>query len=377
MEITPLHHIEAPDGTYEETAHGLSRLTTAHVNSPIVSRMLSLFHREAQKIIAAPFTIQGYHYDRARDAWDVKLLFEDGRTHTLEVAYQDIDEELALSPRREVQKSFTESTGLMTRSYEDGYSRATTHYFTNTPVKESNLLGEWSWSKPHVRFVVQDGTIHLMKGFSKIETIVRKIFYPEKMTQWKEQNRQAIRSYVSFLEREIGKEKLEQIQKTYGFDFDEMIQQGSPLRPKYIYFCNIGMNNIEMPDVTRLGTKVEVFLSEHRVDEKLFTIFTEGDHPFTDREARAILQKFGPDGTVADFYRYLGAIRDEDGPSEHFSDTRFGKLMSLLETPQSQWEKLYTGRKFSKAIKGAYNKGFDINPFYDRFKTRDSCSNDR
>ncbi len=357
MEVTPIHHIEAPDGTYEQTAHGLSRLTSSHPNNPIVSRMLSVFYREAQKVIETPFTIEAYKYDSKRNAWDVKLLLQDGQTHILEVTQQDIHEELTLSSRRAVQKSFTESTGLLIPSHEDGYTRAATHYFTNTPIKEDNILNEWSWSKPRVRFVVQDGAIHLMKGFSTIERIFRRIFYRQEMRQWEDQNRQAIRAYVGFLEREIGKEKLEQIQKTYNFDFEEMIKNGDPLRPKYIYFCNIGMNNIEMSDVTRLGNKMEDFLTEHRVDESLLTIFRNGNHPFTDREARAILQKFGPEGTVADLYRYIGAVRDDSGvSSEHLDHDRFGKLVSLLETPQSQWEKLYTGRKFSKTIKGSYNK---------------------
>ncbi|MCP5503631.1 MAG: hypothetical protein H7A41_00595 [Chlamydiales bacterium] len=357
MEVAPIHHIEAPDGTYEQTAHGLSRLTASHLNSPVVSRMLSLFYREAQKVIEAPFTIEAYRYDREKNAWDVKLLFYDGNTHILEVAQQDIHDELTLSSKRAVQKSFTESTGLLVPSYEDGYTRAATHYFTNTPIKEDNILNEWSWSKPRVRFVVQDGTIHLMKGFSTIERIFRKIFYRQEMRQWEEQNRQAVRAYVGFLEREIGKEKLEQIQKTYGFDFEKMIKDGDPLLPKYIYFCNIGMNNIEMSDVTLLGNKIEDFLSEHRVDERLLTIFMSGNHPFTNREARAILQRFGQEGTVADLYRYIGAVRDESGmSSEHLDHERFGKLVKLLETPKGQWERLYTGRKFSKTIKGSYNK---------------------
>lgn len=356
MDMTPIHHVETPSGTYELNSKGLSHLTPYHTTSSMKARLISVFYKEAQKIISAPFVIEGYHLDVEKRTWNVKLLFEDGQSHNLEILHQDIDDEISLSMNRQLQKSFTESVGLTVPSYEDGYTRSATQFFESHPIPEARLLNQWSWSKPRARFVVSKGLIHLTKGFSKIEVIFRRIFQRDKMQAWEAQNQEAIKSYVSFLRQEIGIEKLMEIQKTYGFDFVEMYHSGKPLEPKHIYFCNIGMNNIEMNDVTRLGKNVDAFLSEHQMDEKLLPILQRSNHPFTLRESRALLKKFGADGTVANLYAYLGALRDDAMPAEHLDSGRFGKLIKLLETPESQWEKLYTGRKFQKQIKGAYNK---------------------
>ncbi len=186
--------------------------------------------------------------------------------------------------------------------------------------------------------------IHITKGFSRIETIFRRIFQPEKMRQWEDQNRHTVAAYTSFLRKEVGLVNLNQIQNTYEFDFREMYEKGSPLEPKHIYFCNIGMNNIEMRDVKDLESRVETFLNMHENSENLHSILSSDNHPLTLREARAILKKLGKEGTIKDLQTYFNS-----------SSERFAQLVKLLETPKEAWEKIYTGRKFQTEIKGIYN----------------------
>ena len=162
---------------------------------------------------------------------------------------------LNLTPfESKVKVSFELSTDLETPSYRDGFSLAASHFFKNKHISESDLLSE---SPLHVqqRIVLRDGKIFLKKGISKASAVFRKLYQKDKMQTRLEENRHTIEAYVAFLKKEIGAEKLQQIQQTYGFNFDEMIQQGVFLQPKHIYLCNIGMNNIEHSDVISLKKK--------------------------------------------------------------------------------------------------------------------------
>lgn len=342
MDTTNVRQIETPWELYTVQPEGT------------MTSLLSAFYARAQRVISDPFTITDYVQNDALGQWTVKLSFEDGRVQELHIPYQDLQDEIDLSTNRQVQRAFTESTGVDVPTFKDGYTRAATHFFTTNQIKESKLLG--SWNSPRPRLVVSKGMIHLTKGFSKIEAIFRRIFQPKMMAEWEEQNREAIDAYVSFLERDVGRVKLSEIQKIYGFDFAKMREKGLPLEPKHIYFCNIGMNNIEMNDVTRLGSRVSLFLASKRYSDQLLPLLRGGDHPFTMREARAILEKLGKEATVADLHVALGGVQGQPFPSEFFTEKTFGKLVSLLETPAKDWEALYTGRKFKKPIKGAYNK---------------------
>ncbi|MCP5505648.1 MAG: hypothetical protein H7A38_02060 [Chlamydiales bacterium] len=342
MDIINARQIETPWDLYTVQSEGT------------MTSLLSAFYARAAEVISDPFTITDYAQDDASGKWTIKLLLEDDRVHELDIPYQDLQDEIDLSTNRQVQRAFTESIGVDVPTFKDGYTRAATHFFETHQIEESKLLGSWISSRP--RLVVTKGMIHLTKGFSKIEAIFRRIFQPKMMAEWEEQNREAMDAYVSFLEREVGRAKLSEIQKIYGFDFAKMREKGLPLEPKHIYFCNIGMNNIEMNDVTRLGSRVSLFLASNRYSDQLLPLLRGGDHPFTMREARAILEKLGKEATVADLHIALGGVQGQPFPSEYFTEKTFGKLVSLLETPAKDWESLYTGRKFMKIIRGAYNE---------------------
>ncbi|MCB1107168.1 MAG: hypothetical protein KDK76_03635 [Chlamydiia bacterium] len=248
---------------------------------------------------------------------NVVVIKEDGAEETLTLDRQDVVSKIDADQRPTL--TFTESADLDTPSYLDGYSRAAAHYFTSHPTPESSLFGIED------RIVVKEGEITLKSGLSKVSRLFRWIFKRSKMEKRAEENRESIRSYVAFLEKEMGPKKLEQIQKTYGFDFREMIENGDDLLPRHVYFCNIGMNNIEYDDVLSLQEKI----NQDELDWSAFTY----------REIRGIKRLLG-----------------ESPSDDQIKALDFGSLIEVLQTPPQSWERIYTGRKIQSLIVGAYNK---------------------
>ena len=304
-------------------------------------QLLPALKRLADERLHAPCLVTSFA-PKHDATWEVSAETPDGKIHHLSLSKREI---LNLTPfESKVKVSFELSTDLETPSYRDGFSLAATHFFKNKHISESDLLSE---SPLHVqqRIVLRDGKIFLKKGISKASAVFRKLYQKDKMQTRLEENRHTIEAYVAFLKKEIGAEKLQQIQQTYGFNFDEMIQQGVFLQPKHIYLCNIGMNNIEHSDVISLKKKIEMFLKiTSHSNVPLVKIIKNFTHPFTQREIRGLLRVLGEDATVRDL------------ANAFHKETTVGAYLEVLETSPESRDKLYTGRKFKAQIVGSYNR---------------------
>jgi len=334
--------VESARGTELQTeGQKPTRLCRCTSLSKEALQLMSAIKTLADERLQAPCLI--VHFSSKKDlTTEVWAETPDGQRHRLSFKNREI---LHLSPyENEVRMSFEPSTDLETPSYRDGFSLAATHFFKNKHINESNLLSE---SALHVqqRVVLRDGKILLKKGISKASAVFRNLYQKDKMQRRLEENRHTIEAYVSFLKKEIGAEKLQQIQQTYGFNFESMIKQGIFLQPKHIYLCNIGMNNIEHSDVTSLKKKIEMFLKiTDPSDVPLIKIIKKFTHSFTQREVRGLLRVLGNGATVRDLANAFN------------KETTVGAYLEVLETSPESRERLYTGRKFKAQIVGSYNK---------------------
>ncbi|MCB1109740.1 MAG: hypothetical protein KDK64_02070, partial [Chlamydiia bacterium] len=268
-----------------------------------------------------------------RTDWQVTAHTHLGQVYQIKLSESAITHEIASINALNV--SFLPALETNTPSYLDGFSLAATHYFKSHPVSESQLFS-WKYTGPRV--VLRDGRIQIKKGYPKAQIPIRHLYQREDMKRREEENQETIRVYVEFLTREIGERKLQEIQRTYGFDFKTI----KYLEPKHIYLCNIGMNNIEHRDVIDLKKRISTWIQSH--DDLNVPLLGEG-HPFTNREVRGLIRLLGRDATLRDLAAAF--------PSE---ETNLNQLVKVLETSKRAQERMYTGRKFEAQIQGSYNR---------------------
>lgn len=167
------------------------------------------------------------------------------------------------------------------------------------------------------------------------------------------------------------------LNNTFDIDFENMIKQNMPLFPDHIFKCNIGVYNIEMPQVESLYLRLVKKLKQFSFDENIslntsqdfFAFFDQLTLPapnlFSLREKRGIylsfIQSAGTDLNTAKFREYLNAFDtyvkgfENPGYGEKIRELKpeiFHRLMEILyvdsclfdhtvSTPQ----KCFTGRK--------------------------------
>ncbi len=168
------------------------------------------------------------------------------------------------------------------------------------------------------------------------------------------ENRKTLAYYQTFVIRACGVAKAKEIQAEYGFDFGEMMADGSPLSPKLVYKCNIGMNDIGMADVDRFADEMRSFLSSlTQSDLRQRT----GTHlPFSLRTIQGLIALIGPDQPLQTLKtRFEGLLlADSRKSSSHLPRALFEDCMQVLVTPDRDWDAIFTGRKIQQTIAGYY-----------------------
>lgn len=318
--IMTISLIEGPEGVSYSTGEAIIPCTNLSRDALATSTAI---HKLAMEKLQSSCVILDYK-PGYQGQWRITAETPDGQKY--EIAFWEKDIVQEIMKVKEVDISFKPSLELDTPSYHDGFSLAAAHYFKNNPIKESKLFSRFH-TEPRV--VLRDGKIQILKGIPKAEVPFRKTYQNESMKRREAENRATIDTYVAFLKKEIGSEKLEEIQRTYGFDFNKIRY----LEPKHIYLCNIGMNNIEYRDVLRFKQKLEIEIGSNPEA----TIGLLGS-PFTNREIRGLIRMFGGESQLKDI-----------------PDLSVGQIMHVLETPKSLWNRIYTGRKFTTQITGSYN----------------------
>lgn len=247
-------------------------------------------------------------------------------------------------------------------NFQDAFTRAATHYFDSTDKKESEFTTAQNYLSPQSRLAVEGNQVTLTKrGLSRLEQVVYRFFRPAVYREWKYQNQNTIQQYQGFLIRECGWEKIERIQKTFGFSLETMKQNGEPLLPVHIYYFNIGMNDIEMRDVSAFATKVhQAFKQDHNPNQKALDSFQTTLAGFSHREIRGLLTLVeNPESvTLGELAKHFDGLQASDDLMT-VSSTVFNNCVKTVTTQKSDWDRSYLGRKFEAPIKGSYNKEID------------------
>lgn len=248
------------------------------------------------------------------------------------------NESSAPSPVRAILPSREPVNNLDTKTYNDPFTRiATSFYMTLTNKSDSE--------KEH-RIIIKDGAVaYSISSIGKSSK------------QMARENSEAIKAFSTYMEAEIGSEKFLEIQNDYGFDLAKMLKKGEPLHPKYVYYFNVGINNLEMKDYSNFKAKVVKF-SKRISKETLKDFFTKNREIFTYREMKGLLTHFGEDAKVSDVQDALKLLQHPKPSKEGL------KLwMNVVSTKNEDFEKLFTGRKYERSVGGSYRGGVSRNYF--------------
>lgn len=209
----------------------------------------------------------------------------------------------------------------------------------------------------NARLIVENDTVALAATVSK---------KPKAVIQ--SENRTAVRAFSAYIKEEIGESKCQQIQRDYGFSLVEMELNGEPLHPKYVFYFNIGANNIEMNDYNEFQYKVKYFVGlnhdENLTLKEYFTNEIKFHHlgtslSFSVREMRNMLAEFGEN-------THLSEVKKKMSLSANPSEKDLNLFTKICYSITSD---MHTGREIENTIKGSYaEKGFftDFEPWIDQ-----------
>lgn len=295
-----------------------------------------------------------------RDGTIIPVVLElDGKQKTLNIDVFELQNELDLQNFSHLTFS-TPSTfptdtkeAILHGSFRDGFTLAATSYFELKNKKVSEVPRDWNFFSPQSRLVVDGDKVVLTKrGLSRFEQLFHRFFNSDTYQEYMRQNAETIGAYKDFLIREVGAEKVDLIERTFGFSLDDMKTEGHPLLPAHVHYFNTGINHIEMRDVKAFEEKIKTLGERYDDDEHkdmlALDFFATEEHDLTMREMRGMLAFSETPQTVT-----LGELK------ERFEAAFFNRCVDAVTTPLSDWEGAYTGRKFNAPIKGSYNKEVD------------------
>lgn len=178
-----------------------------------------------------------------------------------------------------------------------------------------------------------------------------------------ELNKATVAKFKELAIAEFGKEKFAYICHQFHLNFDEMIADGSPLTPEHVYRVNLGLHNMELDDLARFFEHMpklnDSLLQSSEYDKEPLQLFLKREYQsLTAGEMRGLLaavaeacQHASP--TVEDLKQWLipfqtyGSIKEL--PSQHIN-----ALMQVLAVPESEQERIFSGKEISEYIRGGY-----------------------
>ena len=171
------------------------------------------------------------------------------------------------------------------------------------------------------------------------------------------ENRAVVSFYQNFLLREFGQETLSYIESECNIDFDAMRDEGRPLLPDHVSKCNIAANNIELPQVELLWSRLkELFSSLRRylhpgatVADFLLWIGARLDLPLrTLRNLRRLIPtEMGRRPTVENLREFITSLVGPYvlTPLKDLPSDLFNTVVDILMPSDTERQRSFTGRK--------------------------------
>lgn len=268
-------------------------------------------------------------------------------------------EEVPQMSRKPIEENLSLEKLLHTKPFGDPFTKVATQAFqcwnkhfvpTDSPIDNTQL-------------VIEDGVVVLkpLSGNGEPTTL-----------EAERNNRHTVRTFKKFMEREYGLRFLDYIQHRFSFNLDDLIKDGLPLLPDYVWKCNIGVNNHEAHDLEHLWTKLEALskdLTHYKSRAPLDQVFANYQYNpqdpdkihFSLRAMKGLCRALPgyTDTTLptaGDLQAFLKKLFETGAQkAEDLDPERFDKLLSILRIPSEFEERIYTGRKIvHKPIMGYY-----------------------
>lgn len=263
-------------------------------------------------------------------------------------------------------QSLTNSKKYFTfKSYQDPYSQVATLAHTTLPNP--------------TRIVATPEAL-VCRDLNCFQKLFGRVFCTASYTAWQNENRQAVEQYKRFLLTEYGESKVKQVQYTFRghtleMDLDRLIASSSPLSSEHVHLFNIGLANIEQYEVELLFKKLKL-LNISNITGNLLEFFesllSQPSTPLSlnGQEIRGILNDFEKRGgdlstlCIQDFYEtFIKPLQNlsAESHSESLPSSIFNRLIDILQPPVTDaayGDAVYTGKKITAPIKGAYHDGY-------------------
>lgn len=296
----------------------------------------ALYQHLRNQIFSHPFIITNFEIDTRRQMFHITVKLPGENLKKILIPKQELSQDIHAVFERGSSQAF-----------QDGFTLAATTYFQSRKNPESKIPTQWHYLTPQSRIVAQRKQVALTRyGLSRLQQVFCRFFQPKVYQEWVTQNRESVTSYQQFLIAECGREKMKRIEQSFGFSLEKMKEEGEPLLPIYIYYFNIGMNDIEMTDVEAFAKKMHKALNTP-LDPQIFTR----------RELRGI-------GDLNTLERRFKGLK-ETADLRVVSPEVFSRCVDAVMTSEADWERVYTGRKFTRTLKGSTTRDID-----DRSKIR-------
>lgn len=176
-------------------------------------------------------------------------------------------------------------------------------------------------------------------------------------------NKATVAKFKELAIAEYGKEKFEYICHQFKMNFDQMIAEGSPLTPEHVYRINIGLYNTELDDLARffehMPKLADPLLQDDGNDKMPLMPFLIREYQdLTAGEIRGLLTAVASSSqhsppTVADLKQWLSPLQPYGSVNE-LPAHQINALMQVFVVPESEQERIFSGREISAYIRGSY-----------------------
>ncbi len=184
-----------------------------------------------------------------------------------------------------------------------------------------------------------------------------------KIEKQKTDNKRTVEAFFDAMKNEYGNKKIDDICYLYDIDYTTMIEQGDPLTPEHVFRLNIGVNDIEINDLENLQKKLPDWLEnfEHTAglfpDDDVEDIISKMKvNPLFNAEIRGLLRAVQNDYESLNPQNVAGWVRNltQNDTISEMTPSDFNKLVSIYSIPNSDKQKMYTGREIFFPIKSGY-----------------------